>query len=853
MVRRAKDYLATHRTADVALLVIITLLATRGWLNMQVPMGHDTVADMLLAQASGHTLSIHSLFSGWTRDWFLGYPLFYVHTPFVPLMIAAFSLPFGWVLGTKLLYLSFFILSGVFAYFYVFELTRSRPASLAAGLAYAFLPYHVLEAGFEGHHGAFGLPYMLTPLILLSIERLVGRPGLKPALITALLLTALTLTYAQILPLLIGPFLALYTALRIWWERKRGLQYVRTATLASAASLTACLLLTAFWWLPLPSEIRYSAATTFPLDEARGYSANLWQAITLRPEFCCAPASAWGASGSTLTEIMRLLPFALVALGLALNRRNRYAWLFSAAILIATILAMGPASPIRLFSLAYRIIPFFSGLRTPWRFLLVSSLAYAVLIGFTVKAAIGWWAARRPRQPGHRAIAACVLGLTSLVVIGNTWGETRTAFATFTLPEDQQQAFEWIKAQEDGDYRITDLPFNSWTYSAEHGWVIDPVNWNYLHGKDTVYGGIPAAASVYAADTLDHLNSRLQNGARLDEWLSLFDTRYVMLDRTDPATGNIALGEGFRLAWSSPTIDIYENAAARPRVFSVSVTDERQVALWSDAGISAFPLDAGIGVTLSLEARPAATTGLALEAGLRFTQPEAEWSGLGINIGGTILDGDDSLCLLFYSQDDLPDLYVSLDALEADGSRYGMDLDRVDGIKAGWNEIRLPLSLMLARSSTDEDGRLDPDQVATLWLGVGEESDPGCTREFSLYFDSLSVVSEETGPDVQYTRTGAGQYRAHVTAGSAFRLVLSEAYHPNWVARVNGVTVHSEMSYESLNGFDLPPGEYDVTLEFVPSPLRTAGTIITLISLMALLLAGAFVAVTKARRRRLSH
>ena len=40
------------------------------------------------------------------------------------------------------------------------------------------------------------------------------------------------------------------------------------------------------------------------------------------------------------------------------------------------------------------------------------------------------------------------------------------------------------------------------------------------------------------------------------------------------------------------------------------------------------------------------------------------------------LDADDALRLVFYSESALPGVGISLDVLESDGSRYGLDLDR---------------------------------------------------------------------------------------------------------------------------------------------------------------------------------
>ncbi len=853
MLEKATAYLASHRAVDLAVLAAITLLAASGWLNFDYPTGHDSMADMLLSQAAGNAISPHSLLSGWSDSWYLGSPIFYVHSSLVSFFIRMASTFFGWVLGTKLLYLSFYMLSGVFACLCVFELTRSRPAGFAAGLAYIFLPYHVLEIAFEGHHGAFGLPYMLAPLIVLFLERLARDPSARHVLITGLLLVLLLLPYPQVFPFLVGPFLALYLILRIWWQRERGAPYLKKAAVASVATFALPLLLTAFWWLPLLSEIHHFTATSFPVEASREFSATFLQAITLRPAFCCAPASAYGQSGSGFTEAVRLLPFVLAVLGAVLNYRSKYVWFFSGSILLAVLLAMGPDSPVKLFSLAHRCVPFFTGVRTPWRFLLFASMAYAVLIGFCVEAVGERLGHLNLKGIGRSMVPTGALVLTCLIVAGSTWQETRTAFSTFTLTGDQRNAFAWLKTQDDGDYRITDLPFRTWTYTAENRWVINPVYWTYLHGQDNAYGGVPAMAGVYAGDTLEYLNYNLQNGSDLDAWLNMYGVRYVLLDKTDPADAEVNLGEGFRLVWPSATIDIYENDAMTPRVFSVSAGDQRDIALWSSGEIGAVPAYGSEYLGISLDEAHALSSDRSVRAAFRFGDDGPQWSGLAVDLPGVTLDANDTLRLVFYSQSALPGVGISLDALESDGSRYGLDLNRVDGIQAGWNKTDIPVSLLLLRDSDDENRQLDPEQVTALWFGAVETDGADQRRDFDLYFDTLSAISQNIDTSVEHSRTGPGRYLVQVNANSTFRLILADSYYPNWVARFGNQSVRSELAYQSLNGFDLPPGEYDVTLEFVRSPLRTAGTIISLISLVALLLAGAVLLGTETRRRRLNH
>ena len=851
MIQKLRDQLQKHRAYDVGLLVLIGLAATSNWFNLGLPKGHDAVADMLSAQAAYNSIFLHHMLPGWTSNWFLGYPQFFVFPPLSSFLVLALSFPFGWVLGTKLLYLSFFILSGVFAYFYMYEMTRSRYASFVAGLAFMFLPYHIIDVGFEGHQGSFGPAYMLVPLVLLCLERSIKKPSIKYVVINGALLALFTLTFPQVLPVLVGPFLALYVVLRIWWERHRGAEYLKRITVTCAAALCLSFILTAFWWLPLISEVRYSYATSFPLEAAADYSATFRQALTLRPLLDCAHYSAWGATASAFLKTIRFLPLILVFLGIVLNVKNKHVWFFTVSLMAAVLLAMGPDSAIDVFGVAYRYVPFFNRVRTPVRFLLFGSFAYAVLMGFCVRG-IG-------EQLGHIHSASLrrlriplfVALLVSLLIVGNTWQETRTAFSTIELPADQKNALARIRDAQEGDYRIADPPFDTYTYYAETNNLIRPIFWTYLHGKETVFGAGTSVAVKYTADVLESLNTNLERGPfDMSQWLSIFNVKYVLIDKTNPLSANVILDGNFERIWTSDTVDIYENHNMMPRVFAVSMTNERPVGLWSGDNITVSETDGTANLTLSIDTEHARTHDRALKASYSIIEPGLDSTSLAANVEGIDFSPDDAIHLAFYSDQALPDISLNLDLVEQDGSRYGVELYRADGIKAGWNEINFPISLLTPRDSTDENNQLDLDQIQTLEFGPAGQGDSEKKREVSLYFDTVSVVTQEINTSVEYTRIRPGKYEVHVDLTSPAYLVLSESYHPYWIAHVNGKDIHPQIMYECLNSFYLEPGEYDVTLEFTTSPLRIAGNVISVIAALLVCSIVVFLLIRERRKRR---
>jgi len=127
--------------------------------------------------------------------------------------------------------------------------------------------------------------------------------------------------------------------------------------------------------------------------------------------------------------------------------------------------------------------------------------------------------------------------------------------------------------------------------------------------------------------------------------------------------------------------------------------------------------------------RIAASTGTEAQIARPFA-PDAA-AGLALNLRASAPLGD-----------------VYLGVTEADGSRYQwqlslpcaprlLRLDREDSKGAYWLRVRVPFSLMtLAEKSADENGRLDLDQVTTLWL-AGPKSTP---RDVEIAVDDIGLM-----------------------------------------------------------------------------------------------------------------
>jgi len=415
----------------------------------------------------------------------------------------------------SLLFLSF-VLSGLGIYLLVTYLTDSKWAGVIAGVIFAYCPYrmHAMAAGW--------LPLISTqwiPLLFLNLERMLRERKVRFAIGSGVLLAANVLSswyYAYV----VGLFAALYLLVRLWpWKTSlRDVVVWRNVLLMGAVFM----LLVAPVALPV---IRGGGATmSWSLREVEKWAASLedfflpnvyhpiWghAVLSLRQH---VPAYPWYAPG-----FVYLGWVALVLAVMGLRARDRYrsvmhallwtaglsfivalgttlhwggervyipvpAWveaLFSRAMYVLTgRLALNPAEYHSLRAtnaimvplpalLAYLFVPFVGGMRTLYRFGLVTVFAVAVLAGMGVArlvapkkeqvpdviGAIGevpTRGERRSRGRNRRRVPVPLLGclLTALVLFD---------FASFPLP----YGFSKVAAQ----------PLDEWMAGLQGGVVI---------------------------------------------------------------------------------------------------------------------------------------------------------------------------------------------------------------------------------------------------------------------------------------------------------------------------------------------------------------------------------------------
>jgi hypothetical protein len=320
-----------------------------------------------------------------------------------PLLYALFSLPFQLALGgitglvvafNVVIFLSF-VLSGFGAYRLALHLTASRPASLVAGLSYAFVPFHLMNMVSLNL-----LAMEFLPFYVLSLLRLRENPGFRSAFAVAFWLALAyytSLEYALFLMIFSALWLGYTLALR-WKDAGRGF-----AGYLGAGALLFILLASPQLFQQGRVYLSGSPTVEMDLDEARMWSPSLLSLFTptrFHPVYGDAVSlggrfSDWNTKirGMRSEATLGFVAWVLAILGAVRFRKEGSGfWVLAALFFIA--LTLGPN--LRLtghwqtdipmpFLFLYEVFPPLRASRDPTRFIPLTALMLSVLAAYGLR------------------------------------------------------------------------------------------------------------------------------------------------------------------------------------------------------------------------------------------------------------------------------------------------------------------------------------------------------------------------------------------------------------------------------------------------------------------------------------
>jgi hypothetical protein len=326
----------------------------------------------------------------WYPRWFpdmtygYGYPLFNIYGP-LPFYAGEFFHLLGadFVNAVKLVFALAWLLSGLAMYGLVLRLFGSRPAAFISGLAYVFMPYHVLDAYVRAAMEE-SVVLVFLPLTLWAFYECIMAPRPRAVLFVAFAYAGMLFAHpgiALFFSAALGAWILLLLFIRWRATHSRGgngfLRLLRLG-LPTLAGLTLGLGLTGIFLLPLAFEYRFINVAQWTADYY-DYAEHFVYFFQLFSPFWGFGISVPGPHDG-LSFQLGAVPFLLALFSLIAVFRNTR----GARPLIVFFIALGLAVTLLMFDFTLPVWKTFglAGVaQFPWRLLTLTSLSLSVLSG----------------------------------------------------------------------------------------------------------------------------------------------------------------------------------------------------------------------------------------------------------------------------------------------------------------------------------------------------------------------------------------------------------------------------------------------------------------------------------------
>lgn len=307
-------------------------------------------------------------------------------------LYAYFQIVFGRIVGYNLLFLASFVLSGFGAYLLAYYFTKSKPASVIAGIVFAFSPFHVHNS-LSTNVGTMHQEWL--PFFALYLFRFFDDLKIKNFLLAGLFLGLIAFTEHQLLAftLIFVLFFVIYKIFsqpKIFLERKFWLYAV-----------VSIIVLSVVFSVMFRSLFKIASSEENYLNpgfKAAVKYSNDVLAILIPPNF----HSFWPNALSKLREaferrvdssfsIYAGYTVLLLSVLAFFKERNSKKWFWLAVAVGFFVLSLGPHlhymgeldPPIKMpYLLIYNYLPFYDNIRTVGRLFIWSMLAFSVLAGW---------------------------------------------------------------------------------------------------------------------------------------------------------------------------------------------------------------------------------------------------------------------------------------------------------------------------------------------------------------------------------------------------------------------------------------------------------------------------------------
>lgn len=252
----------------------------------------------------------------------------------------------GFIDSVKLLFASSFLLGSLFMFKWI-SAKWGWLSGLAAGLFYAYFPYHIYDTYTRGSLGET-TAFIFLPLVFLLLDKYISNNSGKFLVLSALSITAL-ITSHNIIAFILLPIVVFY----YFWQSKRTVESSVGGFLIFLLSLG----LSAFFWLPALFDIQFIRDSIQVSDYSVYFLTwnSFWNLV--------GPVSLFVFVMDLIFYIKLKNPTILFFLLLSLS-----------SVFIATSLS----------NVVWQALPLPKLVQFPWRFLSLTMLSGSVLVGYFV-------------------------------------------------------------------------------------------------------------------------------------------------------------------------------------------------------------------------------------------------------------------------------------------------------------------------------------------------------------------------------------------------------------------------------------------------------------------------------------
>ena len=460
------------------------------------------------------------------RDTLAGSEHMLAHVPFT---VPAWLLSHNAAYVLKAMMLESLVLTALAVYVVVRHHTGDAAAAVVAGTLLTLSPWRFeprgVATGVAAEPQYLGFQFLPLALLALDVWLTRGRPVALVGFTVAMALQALASFYLGYAAFSVVP---VYAAALLLAYRERA-AWRRAAGLVAGVAVAALLVVPAA--LPYLRLRGRGVVPVYGLEWASAYSIAPWSYLTPQGAALVGPVALVLGTGLGVVRLgrwllrrpSRIIPaecatWALLATGLVLGA-GPY-----------VTLPGGVQVPLPLLVL-WRLVPGFSAMRGPGRYVVVVALALALASGYAL-------AALRVRLGRARWVATA-----ALVVFTVAWCSWRPVVPQPSgVGADAPAVYRFLAARPPGE-PVVELPVKHGEDDVV-GLVRDSrytlaatVHWQPLLNGYTAYE--PPIRSVLAA-----LAGRLPDGEALDRLVSLVDLRWVVVHRRQLASEERAAWEG---------------------------------------------------------------------------------------------------------------------------------------------------------------------------------------------------------------------------------------------------------------------------------------------------------------------